>query len=60
MDNKADIPILHIVDDLAKLGAEAVILGCTEISILIDQGDTDIPLYDTTTIHASKAVEFAT
>jgi aspartate racemase len=44
---------------VANDGAEAVILGCTEIGMLIDQSDTDVRLYDTTAIHAEKAVEYA-
>lgn len=50
---------LRIIDALAAAGAEAVILGCTEIGLLVDQTDTDVRLYDTTTIHAQKAVELA-
>ena len=50
---------LKIVDALAGAGAEAVILGCTEIALLIQQADTPIPLYDTTAIHAEQAVLFA-
>jgi len=50
---------LRIIESLAAQGAEAVILGCTEIGMLIDQKDTDIPLYDTTYIHAQKAVDWA-
>ena len=50
---------LNIVDALAGAGAEAVILGCTEIALLIQQEDTHIPLYDTTAIHAEQAVLFA-
>ena len=37
---------LAVIDDLKKAGAEAVILGCTEIGLLIKQFDTDLPLYD--------------
>ena len=44
---------------LSKQGAEAVILGCTEIGMLVNQGDTKIRLFDTTAIHAAKAVEYA-
>jgi aspartate racemase len=51
---------LRIIAMLASQGAEAVILGCTEIGMLINQADTSIKLYDTTTIHAGKAVEYAT
>lgn len=50
---------LSVIDDLKKAGAEAVILGCTEIGLLIKQSDTDLPLYDTTVIHAEKAAEWA-
>ena len=40
-------------------GAEAVILGCTEIALLVQQQHTHVPLYDTTQIHANKAVMLA-
>ena len=50
---------LRIVDDLAARGVEAVILGCTEIGMLIAQTDTDVRLFDTTAIHAQKAVAYA-
>lgn len=46
-----------IIEDLAAKGAEAVILGCTEIGMLVQQSETTIRLYDTTRIHAMKAVE---
>ncbi|HBF5316451.1 TPA: aspartate/glutamate racemase family protein [Clostridioides difficile] len=46
---------LSIIDKLGKQGAEAVILGCTEIDLLIKQNDTSIPLFDTTVIHAIEA-----
>ncbi len=50
---------LEIIDTLAKEGAEGIILGCTEIGMLVKQSDTKIKLYDTTYIHAQSAVEFA-
>ncbi len=50
---------LQIVGSLKASGAEAVILGCTEIALLIGQDDTDVPLYDTTGLHAARAVQFA-
>ncbi len=50
---------LEIIESLAKEGAKGVILGCTEIGMLIKQSDTKIKLYDTTTIHAQSAVDFA-
>ena len=50
---------LRIIDDLVKEGAEAVILGCTEITLLVKPTHTDVKLFDTTKIHALKAVEKA-
>ncbi|KHF31569.1 Aspartate racemase [Paenibacillus sp. P1XP2] len=50
---------LDIIDRLVRKGAEAVILGCTEITLLISQEDCNIPVYDTTRIHAEAAVDFA-
>lgn len=50
---------LDIIHRLVQEGAEAVILGCTEIGMLVRQKDTDSKLYDTTVIHAEKAVESA-
>ena len=50
---------IRIVEALAGAGAEAVILGCTEIGMLISGDDTDIPLYDTVAIHAAQAVAWA-
>jgi aspartate racemase len=47
---------IDIVDRLAQKGAQAVILGCTEIGLLIGQADTAVPLYDTAQIHAAQAV----
>lgn len=50
---------IDIADRLKDSGAQAVILGCTEIGMLLKPGDIDIPLYDTTRIHAAAAVETA-
>jgi len=50
---------LRIISSLADQGAEAVILGCTEIGMLVDQKDTPVKLFDTTAIHAEKAVQYA-
>lgn len=49
----------RIINDSIKNGAEGVILGCTEIPILITSSDVNIPTFDTTRIHAESAVEFA-
>ncbi len=50
---------LRILDALAVQGAQAVILGCTEIGLLVQQRDTPVPLFDTTAIHAAQAVALA-
>lgn len=50
---------LEVINSLHKQGAQAVILGCTEIALLIEQAHTHVPLYDTTALHASRAVERA-
>lgn len=49
----------RIIRNLHEKGAEGVILGCTEIPLLISDSDVDIPVFNTTTIHAEKAVEWA-
>jgi aspartate racemase len=49
----------RIIAALVSQGAEAIILGCTEISLLVTQLDSPIPLFDTTGIHARKAAELA-
>ena len=49
----------RIINNLQAAGAEGVILGCTEISLLIKPGDSPLPLFDTTGIHAQAAVDFA-
>ena len=56
-DSKA--AYLAVVASLAERGAQGVILGCTEVGLLIQAGDTDVPLFDTTAIHAEQAVEAA-
>lgn len=48
----------QVIKDLAAQGAEGVILGCTEIGLLIKQADSPIPVFDTTAIHAAAAVDF--
>ncbi|HVV54599.1 MAG TPA: aspartate/glutamate racemase family protein [Mucilaginibacter sp.] len=50
---------LQVIDRLAQQGAEGIILGCTEIPMLISQADVGTPLFDTTRIHAQAAVRFA-
>jgi len=50
---------VEIIDHLVKKGAEGVILGCTEIGLLIKNVDSRIPVFDTTVIHAEAAVDYA-
>ncbi|ARV05541.1 aspartate racemase [Polaribacter sp. SA4-10] len=50
---------LEIINRLIKSGAEGVILGCTEIPLLIAQKDVSVPVFDTTTIHANAAFSFS-
>lgn len=57
MDSKKRV--IKIIDQLEKDGAEGVILGCTEIPLLINQDDSRLPLFNTTEIHARAAVDFA-
>jgi aspartate racemase len=49
----------RIMRSLADQGAQAIILGCTEISLLVTQEDAPVPLFDTTAIHARAAAEEA-
>lgn len=48
--------LLGIIEELREQGAQGVILGCTELGLLVSQKDTDLPVYDTTLIHAEEAV----
>jgi aspartate racemase len=50
---------VRIIEQIVKEGAEGIILGCTEIGLLIHQEDSQVPLFDTTRIHAEAAVEIA-
>jgi len=50
---------LRIVDSALQQGADSVIFGCTEIGLLLAAGDVSAPVFDTTAIHASAAVDFA-
>jgi len=51
---------LKIIDSLILKGAKGIILGCTEIPLLINQNDVSLPIFDTTRIHAAAGFEFAT
>ncbi len=48
---------LTIIDNLTKQGAESIILGCTEIALLVQQSDASIPLLDSTALHCAMALK---
>ena len=50
---------LRIMDRLVEEGAEGIVLGCTEIGLLVQDEDSPVPLLDTTKLHAVAAVEYA-
>lgn len=50
---------IEIIDRLVRDGAQGVILGCTEIGLLVKDGDCRVPVFDTTRVHAEAAVEYA-
>jgi len=59
IDPASKTAYLKIMDNLVTAGAQGIILGCTEIGLLVQQKDIHVPLFDTTRIHAEAAVEFA-
>ncbi len=50
---------LNIISDLMNDGAEGIVLGCTEIPLIIQQSDVPVPIFDTTLLHSRAAIEFA-
>ena len=50
---------IEIINRLVEDGAEGIILGCTEIPLLIDEGNVEVPIFNTTRIHAEAAVDYA-
>lgn len=56
---KSKEKFIEVIEQAIEAGAEGVILGCTEIGLLIQQADVSIPVFDTTEIHSQKAVEQA-
>jgi len=50
---------VEVIDKLSQRGAEGIILGCTEIPLLVGESDVDVSLFDTTTIHAEAALRYA-
>ena len=50
---------LRVIADLQQRGAQAILLGCTELGLIVAEGDVSLPLFDTTEIHAKKALALA-
>ena len=59
ISEKSKKEYLRIVDDMMKQGARGIVLGCTEIGLLINQEDTIAPLFDTTVIHGKRAAIYS-
>jgi aspartate racemase len=59
IDDQSKMNYYEIIDHMVKRGAQGVILGCTEIPLLVSNEECVIPLFDTTHLHASAAVDFA-
>ena len=59
IESKSRAEYRRIIADLKAQGAQAIILGCTEITLLVGPQDAEVPLFDTTRLHALKAAEWA-
>ena len=59
INESSRIEYIRIINNLVSRGAHGIILGCTEIPLLVKQKDVSVPIFDTTTIHAKQAVEEA-
>ncbi|MFX1284177.1 MAG: aspartate/glutamate racemase family protein [Promethearchaeota archaeon] len=59
IEERSKVKFIEIIQQLKTMGVQGIILGCTEIPLLIKQEDVDLPLFDTTTIHASSAAKYA-
>jgi aspartate racemase len=49
----------RVIGDLVERGAEGILLGCTELDLLIGPKDAPVPVFDTTRLHAERAVDLA-
>ena len=59
INSRSRVSYRHIMNGLAQAGAQGIILGCTEICLLVNTDDSPVPLFDTTRIHAEAAVDMA-
>jgi aspartate racemase len=58
VDKESEAEYIAAIEDLKNKGAESVILGCTEICLLINEDNSPLPVLDTTAIHIKKTVEY--
>jgi len=59
VNNESRKKYVQVIESLTEKGAEGIVLGCTEIPLLIKETDCDVPLFNTTLIHAEKALNYA-
>lgn len=59
INNASRLAYIQVLKDLENKGAKGIILGCTEIGLLVTEADSSLPLFDTAKIHAKAAVDFA-
>lgn len=59
INESSRMEFIRIIKELIQKGVQGIILGCTEIGLLVGQEDCDVPVFDTTIIHAKGAVEYA-
>lgn len=58
ISDQTRVAVLKVIDQLAEMGAQGIILGCTELPLLIRQEDVSLPVFDTMTLHAKAAVTY--
>ena len=59
IDAASRLVFVRVIEELVKQGAEGIVLGCTEIPLLVKAADVSVPIFDTTAIHAEAAVKMA-
>jgi aspartate racemase len=59
IEQRSKAQYIDIIEQMVRQGVEGIILGCTEIGLLVHQEDSQVPLFDTTRIHAEAAAEYA-
>jgi aspartate racemase len=59
IEPSSKVRYMEIIEAMIRKGAEGIVLGCTEIGLLVGEGDVTVPVFDTTFIHATTAVEYA-